>query len=73
MRWKTALQIWLAVYPSITVVLWLVGPALDRVPLPVRTLAVSGVVVPVVVFVLLPIIQWLFASVTGVGGFARRR
>ena len=60
-RWKTAVVVWLAIYPSITLVLWLAGPRIQGWPLPVRTLAITVVVVPLMVFLLLPGVQRLLA------------
>jgi antibiotic biosynthesis monooxygenase (ABM) superfamily enzyme len=60
-RWKTAVVVWLAIYPSITFVLWLVGPTIQGWPLAVRTLGLTVVVVPLMTFVLIPGIQRLLA------------
>jgi antibiotic biosynthesis monooxygenase (ABM) superfamily enzyme len=61
-RWKTALVIWLAIYPSITFLLWLAGPRIATWPLALRTLAITAVLVPLMVFLLLPAVQRLLAS-----------
>jgi antibiotic biosynthesis monooxygenase (ABM) superfamily enzyme len=53
--------VWLAIYPSITFVLWLVGPTIQGWPLAVRTLGLTVVVVPLMTFVLIPGIQRLLA------------
>jgi antibiotic biosynthesis monooxygenase (ABM) superfamily enzyme len=53
--------VWLAIYPAITFLLWLIGPQIASWPLPLRTLLVTAVLVPVMVFVLLPVIQRLLA------------
>jgi antibiotic biosynthesis monooxygenase (ABM) superfamily enzyme len=53
--------VWLAIYPTITFVLWLAGPQIASWPLPLRTFLITGVVVPLMVFVLLPVIQRLLA------------
>ncbi|MDQ3849178.1 MAG: hypothetical protein M3296_00980 [Actinomycetota bacterium] len=46
---------WLAIYPAITLVLWLFEPlGLLDLPLPLRTLILTAVLVPVMVFVLMP-------------------
>jgi antibiotic biosynthesis monooxygenase (ABM) superfamily enzyme len=60
-RWKTAVVIWLAIYPSITLLLWLAGPRIGGWALPVRTLVVTAVLVPWMVFVVLPALQRLLA------------
>ena len=56
-KWKTALLIWIAIYPSITLQVLLFGEALARLPLPLRTLVMTGILVPLMVFVLLPLLQ----------------
>jgi antibiotic biosynthesis monooxygenase (ABM) superfamily enzyme len=60
-RWKTAVVVWVAIYPSITLVLWLAGPEMQSWPLAVRTLVTTALVVPLMVFVLLPILQRLLS------------
>lgn len=56
-RWKTAVMVWIAIYPSITLLLWLAGPLLMRLPLMLRTLVLTGILVPLLVFALLPFLQ----------------
>ena len=53
--------VWLAIYPSITLILWLVGPKMQSWPLAVRTLVITAGVVPLMVFVLIPGFQRLLA------------
>ena len=60
-RWKTAVVVWLAIYPSITFIQWLVGPKIQTWPLAVRTLALTAVLVPVMVYLLIPGFQRLLA------------
>ena len=60
-RWKTAVLIWLAIYPSITFLLWLAGPRIASWPLALRTLAITAVLVPLMVFLLIPAFQRLLA------------
>ena len=61
-KWKIAVLIWLAIYPSITLLFLLVGEQLLLIPLPFRTLAITLVLVPLMVFVLLPALQKLFSG-----------
>lgn len=61
-RWKTAILIWLAIYPSITALMLLFGEHLVSFPVPIRTLLMTAVLVPLMVFVLLPALQKLFAG-----------
>ncbi len=59
-RWKTALLIWVAIYPSITLLMLLFGPYLALLPIPLRTLVMTAILVPLMVFVLLPRLQKWF-------------
>ena len=59
-KWKIAVLIWLAIYPSITLLFFLFGEQLLRIPLPLRTLMVTFILVPLMVFILLPALQKLF-------------
>lgn len=61
-KWKTAILIWLAIYPSITLFLLLAGKQLMLLPLPLRTLVLTAVLVPLMVFILLPFLQRTFKS-----------
>jgi antibiotic biosynthesis monooxygenase (ABM) superfamily enzyme len=60
-RWKTAVLIWLAIYPSLTFLLWLVGPRIASWALPLRTLILTAVLVPLMVFLVIPAVQRLLA------------
>jgi antibiotic biosynthesis monooxygenase (ABM) superfamily enzyme len=41
-RYKQALVTWLGVYPALTLTLFLLGPAMESWPLPLRTLLVAS-------------------------------
>jgi hypothetical protein len=56
-RWKTALVVWIAIYPSITLLTWFAGPWLVQLPLLVRTFVLTATLVPLLVFVLLPLLH----------------
>lgn len=56
---RLAFKIWLAIFPSITLFLFLFGAALSAFPLPIRTLLLTLVLVPWVVFVALPAVEFL--------------
>jgi antibiotic biosynthesis monooxygenase (ABM) superfamily enzyme len=60
-RHRMAVIVWLAIYPTITLLLALGGSSIAEWPLPFRTLALTLVAVPLMVFVLLPRLQRLFA------------
>jgi antibiotic biosynthesis monooxygenase (ABM) superfamily enzyme len=54
-------MVWLAIYPTLTLLLWLAGPRIASWALPLRTLALTAVLVPLMVFLLIPSIQRLLA------------
>jgi antibiotic biosynthesis monooxygenase (ABM) superfamily enzyme len=45
---------WLAVYSMITAVQLLLGPSIAQLPLALRTLILTAIVVPIVVYLLVP-------------------
>ncbi|MEM9067203.1 MAG: hypothetical protein AAGE52_01815 [Myxococcota bacterium] len=51
---RQALTVWIAIYPTITLVLWLFGDWLAALPLPIRTLVLTAGLVPLMVYVLIP-------------------
>ncbi|MEU3189819.1 hypothetical protein ABZ686_04110 [Streptomyces sp. NPDC006992] len=53
---RRALITWLAVYPTITVALGVLGPPTATLPLPVRTLILTLIVVPVSAYALIPVL-----------------
>ncbi len=52
-----AFKIWLAIYPSITLFYYLFGPALSTLVLPLRTLLLTLVLVPWLIFGGLPLVE----------------
>lgn len=62
-KWKMAVIIWIAIYPSITSVFLFGGKYLMLIDsIPLRTLCVTVVLVPLMVFVLIPLLQKLFKN-----------
>jgi antibiotic biosynthesis monooxygenase (ABM) superfamily enzyme len=61
-RWKFAVMVWIAIYPTITTTLFLIGPFVKDFPLPLRTLTLTLIMVPLMVFVLMPFLQKLLAK-----------
>jgi antibiotic biosynthesis monooxygenase (ABM) superfamily enzyme len=59
-RYKIFLLTWLAIYPLITAILWLFGPFLSLFPLPVRTLILTGVLVYLMTYIVMPKLTKLF-------------
>lgn len=60
LRHKRAFLIWLAIYPLITLLFFLFGDWLLLLPLPLRTLALTGVAVPIVFYVIVPFYNRVF-------------
>ncbi|MBK6777863.1 MAG: hypothetical protein IPG74_19200 [Flavobacteriales bacterium] len=60
-KWKTAVLVWIAIYPSITILFLLFGEQLEQLPAPLRTLVLTLILVPLLVFVLLPLLHKTFA------------
>lgn len=62
-KWKMAILIWLAIYPLITLIFALLGDQLIQInPLPLRTLIITLIVVPTMVFILIPTLQKLLQN-----------
>jgi antibiotic biosynthesis monooxygenase (ABM) superfamily enzyme len=57
-KWKMAIVIWLAIYPLITIVFLSFGKYLVQInPIPLRTLVMTIILVPTMVFLLMPAIM----------------
>lgn len=54
-----SLKIWMVIYPSITLFLYFLGQPLAVLPLYMRTLLLTIVLVPWIVFVGLPFLNWI--------------
>lgn len=61
-RHRMALLTWLVVYPLITVLIALLEPLLGALPLPLRTLVLTGIMVPAMVYVAMPFAMARFAA-----------
>ena len=61
-KWKFAVMVWLAIYPTITFVSYLIGDVIKEWPLPLKTLLMTGILVPTMVFILLPILRKLLTN-----------
>ncbi|MGF1507991.1 MAG: antibiotic biosynthesis monooxygenase [Myxococcota bacterium] len=66
-KWKMAVATWLAIYPTITLLLLAFGPQLSQIPLPARTLIITGALVPLMTFVIMPKVSellrfWLYSG-----------
>lgn len=59
---KRAFIIWLAIYPLITVLYYLLGSYLALLPLMVRTFILTVIAVPVMFYFLVPLLNKIFRS-----------
>ncbi|OKI99879.1 hypothetical protein [Kitasatospora sp. CB01950] len=62
---RRALITWLAIYPGITVLSVLLGPVLAPLPVYLRTLVLTGILVPAAVYGLVPALLRANAALTG--------
>jgi antibiotic biosynthesis monooxygenase (ABM) superfamily enzyme len=60
-RYKLVAITWLAIYPLITAVFFFLGDPLQRLPLGIRTLVVTAIIVPAMIYLVMPIMTPLFA------------
>ncbi|MEM9924327.1 MAG: hypothetical protein AAF915_11350 [Cyanobacteria bacterium P01_D01_bin.50] len=61
-KYKLFLLTWLAIYPLITGILFLFGQQLSLLPLPLRTLILTGVLVYLMTFWVMPNLTKLFQT-----------
>ena len=62
-KWKMAILIWIAIYPTVTLIALFFGEQVEKInPLPLRTLATSLIVVPIAVYALVPMLQKLLSG-----------
>jgi antibiotic biosynthesis monooxygenase (ABM) superfamily enzyme len=70
-KFLAALKVWVVIYPSITLFLFLFGDQLSYFPLVLRTLFLTAVLVPWMVFVGLPFLEYM--SEVFVGTIKRKK
>jgi antibiotic biosynthesis monooxygenase (ABM) superfamily enzyme len=58
--WKIALLTWIGLWPTVTVVMWAVQPLLAALPVPVQTLLMTALIVPLMAWVHMPLLTRLF-------------
>ena len=61
-KWKFAVMVWIAIYPAITVLTFLIGDSINNLTLPIKTLIMTGILVPLMIFVLLPLLRKLLGN-----------
>lgn len=59
----TLLINWLAVYPLITLILYVTEPILLNVTLPVKTLILTVLVIPIMFFITIPLSKAIFKRI----------
>lgn len=57
-KMKLALKIWVVLYPSITLFLYIFGEVLSKFSLPIKTLIITLVLVPWIVFAAVPTVDY---------------
>ena len=66
-RLLASLKIWMVIYPSITTFLFLFGEQLSGLPLYQRTFIITVCLVPWMIFIGVPALEFLFHRVSGKG------
>jgi antibiotic biosynthesis monooxygenase (ABM) superfamily enzyme len=61
-KYKTAIMIWVVIYPTINLIMLLLGNSLYELVLPLRTLILTIILVPLMVYVLLPFANKIFKN-----------
>jgi antibiotic biosynthesis monooxygenase (ABM) superfamily enzyme len=61
-RYKLFLLTWLAIYPLITLILYFFAKPLNLLPLPIRTLVLTVVLVYLMTYWVMPMLMKLFHS-----------
>jgi antibiotic biosynthesis monooxygenase (ABM) superfamily enzyme len=64
MRLIASLKIWIVIYPSITLFLYLSGEPLSPLPLYARTFILTVVLVPWIVFVGVPFVDAILSKIS---------
>jgi antibiotic biosynthesis monooxygenase (ABM) superfamily enzyme len=66
MKLLAAVKIWIVIYPSITLFLYFLGGPLSAMPLYLRTLLLTAILVPWMMFVGLPLLEKITAAFSGI-------
>lgn len=59
-KYKIALLIWIALYPSLNLLVFILGDHINNLPSFVRTFILTVILVPLIVFILMPQLTKLF-------------
>ncbi|MEO1031204.1 MAG: hypothetical protein AAFX55_07350 [Bacteroidota bacterium] len=60
---KTSFIVWIAIYPAITAILLVFGKYLNHLPILLRTFILTIILVPLMVYILIPFWTKVFNSV----------
>ncbi len=66
-RYKVAFVTWLGLYPVLTALIFMMRPLIGELPMPMQTLLLTAIVVPMMTWFIAPIMQRLFAGWLGKG------
>jgi antibiotic biosynthesis monooxygenase (ABM) superfamily enzyme len=62
-KWKIAVLVWIAIYPTITILFVLLGDVFAQItPLPLKTLVTTLIIVPLMVFFIMPFLERLLTG-----------
>lgn len=59
-KWKMAILMWIAIYPLITLIFFFFGEQIIQLPLVLRTLVLTLILVPSMVYILVPFLSRVF-------------
>jgi len=58
--WKLALLSWLGLWPTVTAMMLIVRPQIEGLPVAVQTLIMTGLIVPLMTWVHMPLLTRVF-------------
>jgi antibiotic biosynthesis monooxygenase (ABM) superfamily enzyme len=61
-KYKMAILIWIAIYPTINILFLLLGKPLEAFPMYIKTLVMTLIMVPAMVFIFLPFLTKTFKN-----------
>jgi len=61
-KYKMALLVWIAIYPTINLLFYFLGDYLVQLHMLLRTLLLTAILVPLMVFILLPFLTKIFRN-----------
>ena len=70
--WRIALLTWIGLWPTVTVVMWVVHPQLQALPMPLQTMLMTAIIVPLMAWVHIPLLTRLFRRWLMPGPAAKR-